>query len=87
MTKPDGGSASIFGFDLVKDRQEIRKIIGFVPSTFSLYMDLSIEENIRFHTELFGLPFDGNDPMIEPIYRYLAPFSDRLARNLSGGMK
>lgn len=87
LTKPDGGSASIFGFDLVKDRQEIRKIIGFVPSTFSLYMDLSIEENIRFHTELFGLPFDGNDPMIEPIYRYLAPFSDRLARNLSGGMK
>ena len=87
LIKPDSGSADIFGFDLVKDKQEIRKLIGFVPSTFSLYMDLSVEENIRFHTDLFGLPFDGKDPMIEPIYRYLEPFSDRLARNLSGGMK
>lgn len=87
LTKPDSDNTDIFGFDLVNDKREIRKIIGFVPSTFSLYLDLSVEENIRFHTNLFGLPFNKNDAMIEPIYRYLAPFSDRLARNLSGGMK
>ena len=87
LLKPDSGSADIFGFDLLKDRKEIRKLIGFVPSTFSLYMDLSVEENIRFHTNLFGLPFDKDDGMIAPIYSQLAPFSDRLARNLSGGMK
>ncbi len=87
LLKPDSGSVNVFGFDLVKDRQEIRKLIGFVPSTFSLYTDLSVEENISFHTNLFGLPFDKDDGMIAPIYRQLAPFSGRLARNLSGGMK
>ena len=87
LMKPDSGSCSIFGMDLAKDKREIRRLIGFVPSTFSLYTDLSVEENIVFHTNLFGLPFDRDDGMIAPIYRQLAPFSDRLARNLSGGMK
>ena len=87
LLKPDSGSVNVFGFDLVKGRMEIRKFIGFVPSTFSLYTDLSVEENISFHTNLFGLPFDKDDGMIAPIYRQLAPFSGRLARNLSGGMK
>lgn len=87
LLKPDGGTCSIFGLDLISDRQEIRKLIGFVPSSFSLYTDLSVEENIRFHTELFGLPFNKDDGMIAPIYRQLAPFSDRLSGKLSGGMK
>lgn len=87
LLKPDSGSVNVFGFDLVKGRMEIRKFIGFVPSTFSLYTDLSVEENISFHTNLFGLPFDKDDEMIAPIYRQLAPFSDRRAGKLSGGMK
>ena len=87
LLKPDSGSANIFGFDLLKDRKEIRKIIGFVPSTFSLYSDLTVEENISFHTRLFGLPFDKDDEMIAPIYHQLATFSDRLSGKLSGGMK
>ena len=87
LENPDSGSCSIFGFDLKKDKLEIRKLIGFVPATFSLYLDLTVEENIRFHTDLFGLPFDKNDDMIAPVYRQLAPFSARMAKNLSGGMK
>ena len=87
LQKPDCGICSIFGFDLLKDRSEIRKLIGFVPSTFSLYPDLTVEENISFHTRLFGFTFDKDDGMIAPIYRQLAPFSDRLSGRLSGGMK
>ena len=87
LCAPDNGSCSIFGFDIVKDRQEIRKFIGFVPSTFSLYPDLTVEENIKFHAGLFSLPFDEDDKMIAPIYRQLAPFSRRRAEQLSGGMK
>lgn len=87
LLKPDSGTCSIFGSDLIKDRQEIRKFIGFVPSTFSLYPDLTIEENIKYHAGLFSLPFDEDDKMIAPIYRQLAPFSMRRAEQLSGGMK
>lgn len=87
LQKPDSGKCGIFGLDLIRDKREIRKLIGFVPSTFSLYPDLSVEENISFHTSLFGLPFDKDDGMIAPIYRQLAPFSARLAKDLSGGMK
>lgn len=87
LLQPDSGTCSIFGLNLIMDRQEIRKLIGYVPSTFSLYTDYSVEENISFHTHLFDLPFNKDDGMIAPIYRQLAPFSDRLARNLSGGMK
>ena len=87
LCAPDGGSCSLFGFDIVKDRQEIRKFIGFVPSTFSLYPDLTVEENIKYHAGLFSLPFDEDDKMIAPIYRQLAPFSRRRAEQLSGGMK
>lgn len=87
LTRPDGGSCSVFGLDAVKDRRQIRRLIGFVPSTFSLYPDLTVEENLKFHTGLSGLTFDKDDGMIAPLYRQLAPFADRLAGKLSGGMK
>ena len=87
LLKPDSGSCSMFGLDLVRNKREIRTLIGFVPSTFSLYPDLTVEENISFHTHMFGHPFDKDDGMIASVYRQLAPFSDRLAGKLSGGMK
>lgn len=87
LMKPDSGKCDVFGLDLVKDRSEIRKFIGFVPSTFSLYPDLTVEENIKYHAGLFSLTFDVEDKMIAPIYHQLAPFSRRLAEQLSGGMR
>jgi ABC-type multidrug transport system ATPase subunit len=84
---PDAGNASVFGFDIVKDFREIRKIVGYMPGRFSLYQDLSVEENIRFFATVFNTTVEENYHLIRDIYSQLEPFKDRRAGKLSGGMK
>lgn len=84
---PDSGVASVCGKDTVKHYRDIRRISGYMPGRFSLYPDLSVEENLNFFASLFGGKVSDNFNMIEPIYKQLAPFKSRRAANLSGGMK
>ena len=75
------------GFDVVNDYREVRKIIGYMPGRFSLYMDLSVEENLAFYARVFGTTVDENYDLIRDVYEQIAPFKKRLAGKLSGGMK
>lgn len=84
---PDEGQVRIEGFNTLKQYKEIRRIIGYMPGRFSLYQDLSVEENLNFFATLFGTHIRANYDFIYPIYRYLEPFKKRKAGNLSGGMK
>lgn len=84
---PDSGSAVVEGFDTVRDYRQIRRIIGYMPGRFSLYQDLSVEENLKFFATLFGSTVAKSYDSIKPIYRYLEPFKKRMAGKLSGGMK
>ncbi|MFK5855636.1 MAG: ABC transporter ATP-binding protein [Bacteroidota bacterium] len=84
---PDKGTATLMGFDTVKDYKEIRKIIGYMPGKFSLYMDLSVQENLEFFAKVFNTSIEANYDMIKEIYVMLEPFKDRRASDLSGGMK
>ena len=84
---PDSGSASIENFDMVKDYKEIRKILGYMPGKFSLYQDLTIEENLAFFASVFNTTIDENYDLIKDIYIQIEPFKDRRAGKLSGGMK
>jgi ABC-2 type transport system ATP-binding protein len=84
---PDSGAATIAGFDVIKDYKEIRKIVGYMPGKFSLYQDLSIEENLNFFATVFGTTVEANFELIREIYVQIEPFKKRLAGKLSGGMK
>lgn len=84
---PDSGSASIEGLDMVKDYKEIRKILGYMPGKFSLYQDLTIEENLEFFASVFNTTIAENYDLIKDIYVQIEPFKDRRAGKLSGGMK
>jgi ABC-type multidrug transport system ATPase subunit len=84
---PDGGSASVNGFDVVKDYKSIRKQVGYMPGKFSLYQDLTIEENLHFFATVFGTTVEANYDLIKEIYVQIEPFKDRRAGKLSGGMK
>jgi ABC-2 type transport system ATP-binding protein len=84
---PDGGSAVVEGFDVVKDFKRIRKIAGYMPGRFSLYMDLSVEENLRFYATIFGTTIEENYHLIKEVYSQIEPFKNRKAGKLSGGMK
>lgn len=84
---PDSGSATVCGHDIAKDYSAIRSIAGYMPGRFSLYPDLSVEENLNFYAALFGGTVADNFEMIAPIYTQLVPFRKRRAVNLSGGMK
>lgn len=84
---PDSGSASIEGLDMVKDYKEIRKILGYMPGRFSLYQDLTIEENLEFFASVFNTTIAENYDFIKDIYIQIEPFKDRRAGKLSGGMK
>lgn len=87
LSEPDSGSISVSGHDIVTDKANVRKIVGYVPETFSLYPDLTVRENIEFFASLNDSSVDESYQFIEPIYRKLIPFSDRMAGKLSGGMK
>ncbi len=84
---PNKGTATLMGFDTVKDYKEIRKIVGYMPGRFSLYMDLSVQENLEFFAKVFNTTIAANYKMIKEIYVMLEPFKDRRASDLSGGMK
>ncbi len=84
---PSSGMAFLEGYHTVKDYKMIRKIVGYMPGTFSLYQDLSVEENIRFFATIFGTTLQGNYDLVKPIYSQLEPFKNRKAGALSGGMK
>jgi ABC-2 type transport system ATP-binding protein len=83
----DTGQAFMNGWDVKKDYRAIRKNIGYMPGRFSLYQDLSVAENLHFFATIFGTTVDENYDLIKDIYDLLAPFKDRKAGNLSGGMK
>ncbi len=84
---PDSGTAHVLGKNVVDDYRDIRPILGYMPGRFSLYQDLSVEENVRFFASVFGTTLEKNYDLIKPIYKQLEPFKKRLAGALSGGMK
>lgn len=84
---PDSGSATVAGFDLQKDFWEIRKIVGYMPGRFSLYQDLTVDENLHFFATVFKTTVKANYHLIRDIYVQLEPFKSRRAGKLSGGMK
>lgn len=84
---PNSGSANIFGLDAVENYKEIRQIIGYMPGRFSLYQDLSVEENLNLFAKIFGTTIEENYKLVEPIYKQIEPFKKRKAGALSGGMK
>jgi len=84
---PNSGYATVEGFDVVKDYKKIRNIIGYMPGRFSLYQDLSVEENLNFFASIFNTTPKQNYHLIKDIYQQIEPFKDRPAGKLSGGMK
>jgi ABC-type multidrug transport system ATPase subunit len=84
---PDSGTAVMNGHDVVKDYRRVRQIIGYMPGRFSLYQDLSVEENLAFFATLFNTTIEENYHLIKDIYQQIEPFKKRRAGALSGGMK
>ena len=84
---PDSGTAIMNGHDPVKDYRSVRQIIGYMPGRFSLYQDLSVEENLTFFATLFNTTIEENYHLIKDIYQQIEPFKNRRAGALSGGMK
>ena len=84
---PEKGTAKVDGYDVVTDYKQIRKTVGYMPGKFSLYPDLTIEENLRFFATVFGTTIAQNYHLIEDIYVQIEPFKNRRAGKLSGGMK
>ncbi len=83
----DSGTATVDGLDVVKEYKEIRKKVGYMPGKFSLYQDLSVEENLKIFATLFGTTIEENYHLIKDIYVQIEPFKKRRAGALSGGMK
>jgi ABC-2 type transport system ATP-binding protein len=84
---PDQGNVKVLGLDSVSDYKKLRKNIGYMPGRFSLYQDLSVEENLSFYATVFGTTVEENYDLISDIYSHIEPFRKRLAGKLSGGMK
>ena len=87
LLNPDEGGAEVDGFDIVKDYHAIRERVGYMPGRFSLYQDLTVEENLNFFAALFGVKVEDSYDLVAPIYRQIEPFKTRRAGKLSGGMK
>ena len=83
----DSGMAKVAGFDVLKEYKKIRKIVGYMPGKFSLYEDLSVQENLKFFASVFGTTVEQNYDLIKSIYSHIEPFKKRKAGDLSGGMK
>jgi ABC-type multidrug transport system ATPase subunit len=77
----------VFSKDTVKDYLDIRGNIGYMPGKFSLYGDLTVLENLEVFAGLYKIDTFKNKDLIDPVYKQLAPFSNRRAADLSGGMK
>ena len=84
---PNEGMANVAGFDVVKEYKSIRNSVGYMPGKFSLYQDLSVEENLQFFATIFGTTIEENYDLIREIYVQIEPFKKRRAGALSGGMK
>ncbi len=86
---PDSGEARVMGFDIKREPEKVREVIGYMPQKFSLYDDLSVEENLRFFARIFSLPEEEFRKREEEVLRFsrLGPFKGNRARTLSGGMK
>ncbi len=84
---PDSGKAQVMGYDTVKDYKQIRKIIGYMPGKFALYQDLTVLENMELFASIFKTTIAENYDLVKPIYSQIEPFKNRLAGQLSGGMK
>ena len=87
LLAPDSGTATVAGLDVVADYRQIRAGIGYMPERFSLYPDLTVNENLHFFASLFGVRVRDNYDLIAPFFDQLARFPDRRAGALSGGMK
>ena len=87
LIAPDAGSARVCGYDTVRDYRKLRTIIGYMPERFSLYQDLTVQENLNFFASLFGVSVESNYHLIAPIFGQLQRFLNRRAGALSGGMK
>ena len=87
LLSPDAGRATVDGYDIVKEYHAIRSRVGYMPGRFSLYPDLSVEENLQFFAALFGVNVEESYDLIAPIYKQIEPFRTRRAGKLSGGMK
>lgn len=83
----DSGTAAVEGLDVVRDFMQIRSQVGYMPGRFSLYQDLTVEENLTFFATVFNTSIEENYALIEDIYKQIEPFKDRRAGKLSGGMK
>ncbi len=84
---PDSGQVRLYGYDPVSDYKKLRRILGYMPGRFSLYQDLSVEENLNFFAAVFGTTVKENYDLVRDIYGQIEPFKKRLAGRLSGGMK
>ena len=84
---PDEGTLTVMGKDCITDFRDLRKNIGYMPGRFSLYQDLTVEENLNFYATVFGTEITSNYDLISDIYSHIEPFRKRLAGQLSGGMK
>lgn len=84
---PGSGTATLEGYDVVKDFRKIRDILGYMPGKFSLYQDLTVEENLRFFAGIFKTTPEANYDLVKEIYSQIEPFKTRRAGKLSGGMK
>ncbi len=87
LLNADSGTVTVDGLDVVNDYKQIRCRVGYMPGRFSLYPDLSVEENMQFFASLFGVTITENYDLVAPIYRQIEPFRTRRAGKLSGGMK
>ena len=83
----DEGTATLDGLDTLRDYKQIRQRIGYMPGRFSLYQDLTVEENLRFFATIFHTTIEENYHLVEDIYRQIEAFKTRRAGKLSGGMK
>lgn len=84
---PEQGQIKMNDRDSVKDYKDIRNHVGYMPGKFSLYQDLSVEENLAFYASVFGSSIEENYDLVKDVYEQIAPFKKRLAGRLSGGMK
>ena len=87
LLTPNNGRAEVDGFDTVNDYHAIRERVGYMPGRFSLYPDLTVEENLNFFAALFGVNVEDSYDLVAPIYCQIEPFKKRRAGKLSGGMK
>ena len=84
---PTSGQGTVGGYDIMKDQEEIKQNIGYMSQRFSLYDDLTVEENLKFFATVFGTTIEENYYLIKDIYQQIEPFKTRRAGKLSGGMK